>query len=164
MKIFVAVMALLLAGAGIAAAQDGPDKKLDELRREMERSLKGLQQKFEAERERLEQEFKAARRKLLERKEEPKQDEKPRDVESLLRELLKRVDSIEKKLDHPMPKLQELPRLMPKEFDFKRFQDGVPDEWRRWLEQMPRFRGGEDFKFEFKKQEPKKEKPKKSDD
>lgn len=164
MKIFVATMALLLVGAGAASAQEDRDQKLDELRREMERSMKGLQQKFEAERARLEQEFKAARQKLLEKKEEPraeKQDEKPRDVESLLRELLKRVDSLEKKLDRPMPKLQELPRMMPKEFDFdfKRFQNGVPEEWRRWLEQMPRFRGAEDFKFEYRK----KEKPKSDD-
>ena len=47
--------------------------------------------------------------------------------------------------------------MMPREFDFKRFEHGVPDEWRKWLEQMPRFKG-EDFKFEFRKAEPKKDK------
>jgi hypothetical protein len=60
--------------------------------------------------------------------------------------------------------------MLPRDFDFKRF-DGMPDEWRRWLEQMPRFKGGEDFKFEFRKpekkdedkREEKKEKPKKKE-
>ncbi|HEV3028055.1 MAG TPA: hypothetical protein VG457_10815 [Planctomycetota bacterium] len=160
MKIFVATMALVLGGAGIASAQEDPDRKADQLRRELERSLKALQEKFDVERERLQKEFKAARERLLEKKEEPG-NEKPRDLESMVRELLKRVDSLEKKLDTQLPKLRdlprELPRLMPKDFDFKRFQDGVPDEWRRWLEQMPRFRGAEDFKFEFRRAEPKKE-------
>jgi len=131
MKSFVATLALLLCGAGIASAQDDPERKMDELRRDMERSLKGLQEKFDAERERLQKEFKAARERLL-----------------------------EKKLDHQLPRLQELPKelphFMPKDFDFKRFQDGVPDEWRHWLEQMPKFRGGEDFKFEFRSADPKK--------
>jgi hypothetical protein len=163
MKIFVATMALVLCGAGIASAQDDRERKSDELRRELERSLKALQDKFEVERERLQKEFKAARERLLERKEEPR-GEKPRDLESMVRELLKRVDSLEKKLDGQLPRLRdlprELPRMMPKDFDFKRFQDGVPDEWRRWLEQMPRFRGGEDFKFEFRRAEPKKDQDK----
>jgi len=159
MKSFVATLALLLCGAGIASAQDDPERKMDELRRDMERSLKGLQEKFDAERERLQKEFKAARERLLEKKEDRK-DEKPHDLESMVRELLKRVDSLEKKLDHQLPRLQELPKelphFMPKDFDFKRFQDGVPDEWRHWLEQMPKFRGGEDFKFEFRRADPKK--------
>jgi len=160
MKTLVAAMALVLCGAGLAWAQDEKDRKADELRREMERSLKALQEKFDVERERVLKEFKAARERLLEKK-EPRPDEKPRDLESMVRELLKRVDSLEQKLDTQLPKLRDLPRelphLMPREFDFKRFQDGVPDEWRRWLEQMPRFRGGDDFKFEFRRAEPKKE-------
>lgn len=167
MKIVVATVALLLAGAGLATAQDDRERKMDELRREMERSLKSLQQKFDVERERLEKEFKAARERLLEKKDE-RRDEKPRDLESMVRELLKRVDGLEKKLDQQLPRLHELPRMMPKDFDFKRFQDGVPDEWRKWLEQMPRFKGSEDFRFEFRKGEPKpgkgeerREKPKK---
>src|SRR5216684_1753058 len=119
MKSFVATMALFLCGAGIASAQDDPERKMDQLRR---------------------------------------------DMEGMVRELLKRVDSLEKKLDHQLPRLQELPkelpRLMPKDFDFKRFQDGVPDEWRRWMEQIPRFKGAEDFKFEFRRAEPKKDQDK----
>src|SRR4051812_15177534 len=157
MKIVVATVALLLCGAGLAAAQDDRERRMDELRREMERSLKSLQQKFDVERERLEKEFKAARERLLEKKDE-RRDEKPRDLESTVRELLKRVDGLEKKLDQQLPRLHELPRMMPKDFDFKRFQDGVPDECRKWLEQMPRFKGPEDFRFEFRKAEPKKEK------
>jgi hypothetical protein len=155
MRIFVTTVALLLCGAGIASAQDDRDRKLDELRKEMERSMKSLQEKFDTERERLQKEFKAARERLLEKKEERREerkDEKPRDLEALVHELLKRVDSLEKKLDRQLPKFQDLPHLAPKEFDFKRFQDGVPDEWRRWLEQMPRFRGEE-----FKKRAPKKD-------
>ena len=44
MKSFVAVIALLLCGAGVASAQDDREKKMDELRREMERSFKSLQE------------------------------------------------------------------------------------------------------------------------
>jgi hypothetical protein len=160
MKTFVATMALVFLGAGIASAQDDRERKADELRRDMERSLKALQEKFDVERERLMKEFKAARERLLEKK-EPHKDEKPRDLESMVRELLKRVDTLEKKLDGQLPRLRDLPkdlpRLMPRDFDFKRLQDGVPDEWRRWLEQMPRFRGNDDFKFEFRRAEPKKD-------
>jgi len=156
MKILMATAALLLCSAGLASAQDDRDRKMDELKREMERSMKALQQKFDAERARLEQEFRAAREKLLEKKEERKAEGKPHDLESLVRELIKRVDSLEKKLDGNLPPLRELPRMMPREFDFKRF-DAVPDEWRRWLEQMPRFKGAEDFKFEFRKSEKKDE-------
>lgn len=172
MKIITVTLALVLCGAGIASAQDERDRKLDELRREMERSMKALQEKFDAERERLQKEFKAARERLLDReKREERRDDKPRDLESMVRELLKRVDSLERKLDHQLPRLQDLPRMLPRDFDFRdlhRFQDGVPDEWRRWLEQMPRFKGSDDFKFEFRRGEPKKdrdeerrEKPKK---
>ena len=157
MKTAIATLALLLCGAGLATAQDDRERKMDELRREMERSLKSLQQKFDVERERLEKEFKAARERLLEKKDE-RREEKPRDLESMVRELLKRVDSLEKKLDQQLPRLHELPRMMPRDFDFKRFPDGMPDEWRKWMEQMPRFKGSEDFRFEFRKGEPKPEK------
>ena len=166
MKTFVATMALWICGAGIASAQDDRERKADELRRDMERSLKALQEKFDVEREHLLKEFKAARERLLEKKEE-RREEKPRDLESMVRELLKRVDTLEKKLDTQLPRLRELPKelplLMPKNFDFKRFQDGVPEEWRHWLEQMPRFRGGEDYKFEFRRAEPKKDQDKEKD-
>jgi len=158
MKILVATAALVLCSAGLASAQDDGERRIDELRR----AMKELQQKFDTERSRIEKELRAAQEKLLERKkEERREDGKPRDLESLVRELLKRVDSLEKKLDGELPLLRELPRelprLMPRDFDFKRFE-GVPDEWRRWLEQMPRLKGAEDFKYEFRKAEPKKEK------
>ena len=162
MKTMAATVALLLGAAGLATAQDDRERKMDELKREFDRTLRGLQQKFDSERERLEKEFKAARERLLEQKGERREDDrKPRDVESLLRDLVKRVDSLEKRLDGGLPRLRELPglrelpRLMPPEFDFKRLEQGVPEEWRRWLEQMPRFRGGEDYKFEFRKAPPK---------
>src|SRR5579862_923799 len=98
MKIFVTTMALLLAGAGVASAQDDRERKLDELRREMERSMKSLQEKFETERERLQKEFKAARERLLEKKDEAPgehKEGKPRDFESLVEQLQKRVDALE---------------------------------------------------------------------
>jgi hypothetical protein len=162
MKILTATAVLVFCAAGFASAQDDSERKVEELRR----AMKTLQQKFDAERARIEKELHAAQERLLEKKE----DGKPRDLESLVRELIKRVDSLEKKLDGSLPPLRELPRLMPRDFDFKRF-DGMPDEWRRWLEQMPRFKGGEDFKFEFRKpekkdedkREEKKEKPKKKE-
>lgn len=144
MKILIATTALLLCSAGLALAQDDGERKIEELRK----AMKVLQQKFDAERARIEQELRAAQERLLEKK---RDEGKPRDLESLVKELIKRVDSLEKKLDGAVPPLRELPRMMPREFDFKRF-DGVPDEWRRWLEQMPRFKGSEDFKFEFRKE------------
>lgn len=163
MKMLIATAALVLCSAGLATAQDDGERKVEELRK----AMKTLQQKFEAERARIEQELRAAQERLLEKKRE---DGKPRDLESLVKELIHRVDSLEKKLDGTLPPLRELPKMMPREFDFKRF-DGVPDEWRRWLEQMPRFKGAEDFKFEFRKsekkdedrREDKKEKPKKKE-
>ena len=160
MKIVVATMALLLCGAGLASAQDDRERKMDELRREMERSMKALQQKFDAERERMQKEFKAAQEKLFGKKDE---DKKPRSTEDLLRAVLDRLDALEKRLDHEMPRFKGLERLIPEEhfknFDFKRFE-GMPDEWRKWMEQMPRFKGAEDFKFEFRKGEPKKDEDK----
>ncbi len=155
MRIFVTTMALLLAGAGVASAQDEKEQKLDQLRREMERSMRSLKEKFDAERERLEKEFKVARERLLEKKDGEPKEGKPRDFESLVEQLQKRVDALEKKVERELPKLRELPRMVPKDFEFKKLPDGLPEEWRRWLEQMPRFKGGEDFKFEFRKQEKK---------
>lgn len=164
MKMIVGTVAMLLCAAGLASAQDDRERKMDELKREFERSMKGLQQKFDAERERMQKEFKAAQEKLFGKKDEEK---KPRSTEDLLRAVLDRLDALEKRLDHEMPRFKGgLERLIPEErfknFDFKRF-DGMPDEWRKWMEQMPRFKGAEDFKFEFRKGEPKKdeEKPEK---
>lgn len=142
-----AVMAALFLAAGSAAAfgQDERDKRVEELKREFERTMKGLQQKFELERERLEKEFRGAQERLLEKKGEApeKKGKEPRGVEDLLREILKRVESLEKKLDGELPRFRE--------FDFKRVPQGMPEEFRKWLEQMPKFKKEEDFRFEFKK-------------
>ena len=161
MKTIVATVAALLCAAGVAGAQDDRERKMDELKREFERSMKGLQQKFDSERERMQKEFKAAQEKLFGKKDEEK---KPRGVEDMLRLVLERLDALEKRLDHEVPKFRGLEKLIPEErfknFDFKRFGDGMPDEWRKWMEQMPKFKGAEDFKFEFRKAEPKKEEKK----
>jgi hypothetical protein len=172
-------LAAILVGAGTAAAQDERDKKFDDLKREFERSMKALSEKFEQESARLKKEFKAAQERLLEKRAEPKGEEKkesPRSVEETLKLLLNKVEKLEKRLDGEVPKLRELPRLMPREpfreFEFKKFPDGLPDEWRKWLEQMPHFQEwrelipnpkGEDFKFEFRKAPPKKEKKEKKE-
>ncbi len=164
MKHAVLTAFCLAAGAGAAFAQDGGEKKFDDLKREFERSMKGLQEKFEQERARLEKEFKATRERLLEKRVEPPGEGKKKPlggIEGMLGELLKRVESLEKKLEKEAPRLRELPRNF--DFDFKkRFEGGgMPDEWRKWMEQMPRFKGAEDFKFEFRKDAPKKEKKEK---
>ena len=170
MKQVVLTAFCLAAGAGAAFAQDGADKRIEELKREFERSMKGLQEKFEQERARIEKEFKAARERMVEKRAEPgdekNEKKKPQGVEGMLAEILKRVESLEKRLEKEAPRLRELPGMIPKNFDFdfkKRFGDGggVPDEWRQWLEKMPRFKGGEDFKFEFRKDAPPPKKEKK---
>ncbi len=78
----------------------------------------------------------------------------------MVRELLHRVESLEKKLDDRLPLLRELPkelpRIVPHDFEFRRLPDGLPEEWRRWLEEMPRFRGN-DFKFDFRRAEPRRD-------
>lgn len=170
MKHAVLTAFCLAAGAGAAFAQDGGEKRFEDLKREFERSMKGLQEKFEQERARLEKEFKATRERLLEKRAEPPGEEKKKPlggIEGMLGELLKRVESLEKKLEKEAPRLRELPGMIPRNFDFKkRFGEGggVPDEWRQWLEKMPRFKGGEDFKFEFRKDAPpKKEKKEKEE-
>lgn len=169
MKHAVLTAFCLALGTLSAFAQDGADKRVEELKREFERSMKGLQEKFDQERARIEKEFKAARERLLEKKGDGEEKKKPRGVEDMLAEILKRVESLEKRLEKEAPRLRELPRMVPKnfDFDFKRFGEapGLPDEWRKWLEQMPRFKGGEDFKFEFRKDAPpKKEKKDKEQD
>ena len=157
MKTILATAAIILCAAGLATAQDDRERKMDELKREFDRSMKGLQQKFDAERDRMEKEFKAARERLFGKKDEEK---KPRSAEDLLQRVLDRVDQLEKRLDKELPKLRGLERLIPEErfrnFDFKNFGEGMPDAWKKWMEQMPRFKGAEDFKFEFRKPEPKK--------
>jgi hypothetical protein len=174
MRHAVIVGLLLAAGAGAAFAQDDRDRKAEDLKREFERSMKGLEEKFQMERSRLEKEFRAARERLLEKRGEPDQGKEPRGAEELLREVLKRVESIEKRLDGELPRLREFRHLLPPEFDFKRLPAQVPEEFRKWLEQMPRFRKDEDFKFEFRKQDkkgedkkdekPDQKKPKKEDE
>ena len=153
----------LVMGAAAAFGQDERDKRLEELKREFDRTLRGLQQKFEEERGRLEKEFRAATERLLERRAEekrpdPQEKREPRGMEDLLREILKRVESLEKRLDGEMPRLRELPRLLRPPLDLEKLPGAMPEEFRRWLEQMPRWKGGEDFKFEFRKAEPKKDK------
>jgi hypothetical protein len=168
----------LVAGAAAAFGQDEPDKRLENLKREFDRTMKGLAEKFDQERGRLEKEFKAARERLLEKKGDPQEKKEPRGVEDLLREVLKRVESLEKRLDGEMPRLRELHKVIPRSFDFEKLPGVMPEEFRKWMEQMPKFKGGEDFKFEFRKGEPKadpkadpkkdeekpKAKPKKKDD
>ena len=156
MKTAMMAAVCLVAGAASAFAQDDPDKKLDGLKREFERTMKGLQKKFEQERGRLEKEFRAAKERLLEKKGEPGEKKEPRGVEELLREVLKRVESLEKRIDGELPRLREFQRVIPRSFDFEKLPGGMPEEFKKWLEQMPKWKGGEDFKFEFRKAEPKK--------
>src|SRR5437016_8142263 len=150
MKHAVWAAVCLIGSAGAVLAQDG-EKKGDELKREFERSMKALREKFDQERARLEKEFKMA----LEKRGEPEEKKKPHGVEDMVQGLLKRVESLEKKLENELPRLRELPRALPRDFDFKGFGDRVPEGWKKWMEQMPRWKGGEDFKFEFRKSEPK---------
>jgi hypothetical protein len=158
------VMAVVCLAVGTAAAfgQDERDKRLDDLKREFERTMKGLQEKFEVERGRLEKEFRAAAERLLEKKDDPQEKKEPRGVEDLLKEILKRVESLEKRLDGELPRLREFQRVIPRAFDLQKLPGAMPEEFRKWLEQMPKWKGGEDFKFEFRKADPKKdeEKPK----
>lgn len=154
MKTWAATLAVLLGAAGAASAQDEPKRKAEELQRDFERAMKGLQQKFDAERERLEKEFRAARERLLEkrddRREAPRRDEekKPRSTEELLSRILERLDRLEKKLDHEMPRFdfKDLPK-----FDFKRFED-FREFAPQWKEFLPKFEDRE-FRFEFKKKD-----------
>src|SRR5205085_5043293 len=114
MKTALATVALLLGSAGWASAQDDRDRKLDELKREFDRTMKTLQQKYEAERGAMERMFKeqmdrlrkGGDRKEGERREEEK---KPRSTDELLQRVLERLDRLERRLD------QDLPR-----FDFKK--------------------------------------------
>ena len=171
MKRTVMAAICLVAGAAAAFGQDDPDKRLENLKREFDRTLKGLSEKFDQERARLEKEFKAAKERLLDRKADPQEKKEPRGVEDLLKEVLKRVESLEKRLDGEMPRFRELQRVIPRAFDFEKLPGGMPEEFKKWLEQMPKWKGGEDFRFEFRKAEPKKDdaekpkpKPKKKDD
>ena len=154
-----------VAGAGAAAAQEDPDKRVDELKRQFERSLKGLQEKFDSEKGRLEKEFRSAVEKLKGGKAEPKKDEGEKGkeggkmgLEQLVERLIDRVDRLEKKLDG----MGGLYRSLPKDFDFKRFGDFKQfEDFKRfedWGELLPpRFRefmekrkGDDEFRFEFK--------------
>jgi hypothetical protein len=156
MRTLVTTVALLLGAAGVAVAQDERDRKADELKRDFERALKGLQQKFDVERDRLEKEFKAARDRLLEKgfekKGERREEPKPRSTEELLQRVLERLDRLEKKLDHDLPRFdfKDLPfKNMPRDFkDFEGFRDFVP----RWREFLPDFKD-KDFRFEFRKKD-----------
>jgi hypothetical protein len=166
MRTLVTTVALLLGAAGVAAAQDDRDRKADELKRDFERAMKGLQQKFESERDRLEKEFKAARDRLLEKsfekKGERREEPKPRSTEELLQRVLERLDRLEKKLDHEMPRFEfkDLPfKNMPRDFkdipkfDFKDFE-GFKEFAPRWREFLPDFKDKE-FRYEFRKKDKK---------
>jgi hypothetical protein len=176
MKMIAATAAILLGAAGLASAQD--ERKMDELRREFERSMKGLQQKFEQERERLEKEFRTARERLLEKKGERKdEDKKPRSTEELLQRVLDRLDHLEKRLDHELPRFdfkkmpfENFPRFkdLPRDFDFRDFKEFAPS----WRELLPRFKdefdfrkkGEDDDRKDEKKEEKKDKKERKKDD
>ncbi len=145
-----------VAGAGAAAAQE--DRKLEDLKREFERSMKVLQEKFEAERARLEKEFKAGVERLKgSGKAEPKKDDGGKGkgarpaLEDLVERLIERVERLEERLEG----LGGLHRALPKDFDFKRFGDFKKfEDWRELV--PPRFRefmpqeGDKEFRFEFK--------------
>lgn len=176
MRQAVGVAAALILSAGAAWAQEEDRKKADDLRREFEKSLKALEEKFATERARLEKEFKAAREKLLPPDEKPEKEGKkvekklekkldPKNLEDLVQKLLDRVEGLEKKLEGQLPRLREFRQFIPpreqfKDFDFKGFGERMPQEWRKWLEQMPRFKD-ENFKFEFRRPAPKEEKKEK---
>jgi hypothetical protein len=164
MKHAVWVAVFAVAGAGAAAAQEDPDKRVDELKRQFERSLKGLQEKFDSEKGRLEKEFRSAVEKLKGGKAEPKKAEPKKGegekgkeggkmgLEQLVERLVDRVDRLEKKLDG----MGGLYRSLPKDFDFKRFGDFKQfEDWGellppRFREFMEKRKGDDEFRFEFK--------------
>lgn len=155
MKQAVTAAILLAFGAGTAAAQDEPERKIEELKRGFEKSMKALHEKFQAERERLEKEFRAAQEKLGgrgPRKEEPRKEEPRKEgrpgLEGLIEKLIERVDRLEKRLDRDIPGLKDRGSEMWKEwrdrmpqggewnFDFRRGRDFIPPggrEWEKWV-------------------------------
>jgi exonuclease VII large subunit len=90
-----------------ARAQEEPERKFEELRREHERALRSLEEKFAQERARLEKEFRAAREKMLrsgqDRKPEPGRKEASGDLEAQVRELRERVERLERRLERGEP-------------------------------------------------------------
>jgi len=139
MKQALITLVILAAGAGVAAAQEDPDRAMEDLRKKFEKSMKDLREKFEAERGRLEKDFKAAREKLLprvEEKVEKKFKEGSKSVEELLARLLERVEDLERRFDRDLPKFRRF------EFDFK-------DD--RWRDLLPRLR--EKFEKKEKKRD-----------
>ncbi len=102
MKQAVAGALLLVFGAGVAAAQEDQERRVEDLKRGFEKSMKALHEKFQAERERLEKEFRAAQEKLGgkgPRKEEPRKEAPRGGLEALVEKLIERVDRLEKRLD-----------------------------------------------------------------
>ncbi len=171
MKIVAAAAAMLLGAAGLASAQDG--RKAEELQREFDRAMKGLQQKFEEERARLEKEFRAARERLVQPQKPPPKGEPPpferkTDTQELLQRILERLERLERKLDHDMPRFEfkDMPfKNLPREFDFRKFEREM-EPFRelapRWREFLPKFKD-EDFRFEFKKKHDDEKEEKKSE-
>jgi hypothetical protein len=87
------------------AAQEDPDRKLEELKREHDKALRALREKFEQERARLEKEFRESREKALrgrqdrgEEKGEPGKKEPSKDLQARVRDLEERVERLERKL------------------------------------------------------------------
>jgi hypothetical protein len=163
MKTAVAAAAILLSAASMTWAQDDRDRKMDELRREFERTLETMKHKYEAERFKMEQMFKAEMERL--KKGAPREDErrpeekKPRGTDELLQRILERLDHLEKRFDQELPRFdfkkmpfENLPKFefkrFDRDFDFKDFKEFAP----HWRELLPKFKD-EEFRFEFKKKD-----------
>jgi hypothetical protein len=128
MRQVLAGFLVLAFGAGVAAAQDDRERRVDELKRDFDKSMKALHEKFQAERARLEKEFRAAQEKLGDRgprKEEPRKEAPKGGLEALVEKLVDRVDRIEKRLDRELPALKER----------------APEMWKQWRDRIPEWKG-----------------------
>lgn len=159
MKHAVGALAVLAAGAGTAWAQEerGP-------RQEFERRMRDLEERFRAQREQLEREF---------RERHPGRPEPERpgaDNHALLRQILERLERLERKLDGARPKFQfdfkDLERRFqgaraPK-LDFERLErrfEGMRPDLERLIPRFRRYFDKDgDFDFEFRV-EPRKKGP-----
>jgi molybdopterin converting factor small subunit len=146
MKRLAGAVSFLVLGAGAAWAQDDAEKKVEELKRQFQKSMGALEERFSAEKDRMEKHFKSALEKLTgkKEKEEPKEG---RDLDKLVDRILKRLDRLEGRLEglkKEMPRWEEnfrdLPRLF-EEFMPRFFGEGEGFDFRKF---MPRFR---DFEF-----------------
>ena len=161
MKQTVWALACLIAGAGALSApsrsafaqdkQEERDKKIEELKRGFDHSMKALQKKFEIERARLEKHYKSALEKF--KGGEEKRDE-PRNVESLLKKILERVERLEERLEKELPRLRQLPKEFKFKFDPEQFKGFNPEQFKdfRKFEEFrkfmpPKFEGRDWKKF-----------------